>query len=545
MSMRIPVSAAVAIFLAAASAALSSAPQNSCEYHVSPVWLELDGSQQSGFVNVETQPGCAWTVDTSVSPFSDSRWLHIGTAGGSGSGIVPYSIDAMPSSNDVPLRQGFIRVRWNTPTAGQNVIVTQAIGTCTAIPYPGILSVRTFGWKGGGSYFEVLADPPFSGPWRVTGSPDWVAFTQPAQGILGYGDGGTSFAVGTNLSTSPRDGIVTFCRQTVALHQSGRSINTGDAVPADFDGDGIADLAVYRPSTGTWYALPSSAGYSYDRSFSRQVNGYNGIPVPGDFDGDNRAEIAVSNSGTWQVRHSSDDYSAQTQSVFADPDTYGSGLPVNAVPLLADFNGDSLADFVTWWQDTGNWAVTTTNHQRPTKLPDHYPDEYNGHYQWGLPGDVPVPADFDGDRFADLAVWRPSNGTWYIRLSTEDYSKTTARVYQWGLPGDQPITGDFDGDGRTDLAVWRPSDGAWYIVYSSVGLDPGAMTRIQWGLPGDIPVPNDYDGDGRTDLAVWRPSDGTWYLLLSSKQYSYAESRSYQWGLPGDVPLSARVIRPQ
>lgn len=32
--------------------------------------------------------------------------------------------------------------------------------------------------------------------------------------------------------------------------------------------------------------------------------------------------------------------------------------------------------------------------------------------------DVPVPADFDGDDKADLTVYRPNTGQWYIAQST-------------------------------------------------------------------------------------------------------------------------------
>jgi hypothetical protein len=40
---------------------------------------------------------------------------------------------------------------------------------------------------------------------------------------------------------------------------------------------------------------------------------------------------------------------------------------------------------------------------------------YNGAVaQWGLNGDRPVPADYDGDGSADLAVWRPATSIWYL-----------------------------------------------------------------------------------------------------------------------------------
>jgi len=59
---------------------------------------------------------------------------------------------------------------------------------------------------------------------------------------------------------------------------------------------------------------------------------------------------------------------------------------------------------------------------------------------------------------------------------------------QWGTMGDVPLPNDYDGDGKTDFAVWRNSDGNWYIRKSS----NGQLRQEAWGTSGDIPVPAYY-----------------------------------------------------
>jgi hypothetical protein len=270
----------------------------------------------------------------------------------------------------------------------------------------------------------------------------------------------------------------------------------------DFDGDGRANVAVWRQASGVWYITNGSSSSTFT---STQFGASGDRLVPADYDGDGKADVAVYRAGTWFTLKSSTNTFELT--------SFGNSTDI---PVAADFDGDGKADVAVYRPSDGIW------HRLLSGSNNAY-----SYTQFGANEDVPLPADYDGDGKADINVWRPSNGMWYRLNSTDNAFSAT----QFGALGDKPVMGDFDGDGKAEQVVWRPSNGAWYQLSSR----NGAFSAVNFGMAGDVPAAADYDGDGKTDISVFRPAAGYWYRFNSTTGAFVA----VQFGGAGDVPVSA------
>jgi hypothetical protein len=245
--------------------------------------------------------------------------------------------------------------------------------------------------------------------------------------------------------------------------------------PADYDNDGKTDVAIYRwwdfetGDTNEWWISKSTGGHQvlvYEPGYNKFSRNYFG---------DARAETGQ----IYLVDINQDPSEDCFVGIYFAGDMFGNAIrksvsdTCNVIPTPApgDYNNDGTSEIAVF--DNHTFKVWFAPYNSGYTVPA---------MTQTMDVDYPAPGDYDGDGKTDFAGTKGQNGRliWRIRQS----GSGSEIELDFGFDTDCPVPGDYDGDGKTDIAVFRRSDGSWWIINSGTG----AVSAFYFGLSTDTPL---------------------------------------------------------
>jgi PKD repeat protein len=185
------------------------------------------------------------------------------------------------------------------------------------------------------------------------------------------------------------------------------SFGIADDIPVvgDWNGDGIDDIGIFRPSIHRFY-------------------------------------LDLNNNGAW------DGISIDATTSFG---------AVGDIPVIGDWNGDNIDEIGIWRPATRRFFLDTNGNYAWDAGTDLVAP-------FGISTDLPVTGDWNGDGFDDIGVWRPATRSFFLDTNGNDtWDPGTDLVAPFGMGTDLPVIGDWDGDGLDDIGVWRTATGNFFL----------------------------------------------------------------------------------
>lgn len=203
------------------------------------------------------------------------------------------------------------------------------------------------------------------------------------------------------------------------------------------------------------------------------------------------------------------------------------------IPIAGDWDGDGDDEIGVFRPNTGQFILRKTNSSFCV-----FPICTTITLNFGQFGDLPVVGDWNGDGIDTVGVYRIINGSGNWLLSNSpNVSGTTpvvdVPVFAFGLPGQLPVVGDWNGDGFDTVGVFQGL-GQFAITNQLLNFDPNeAFFFIVQGADG-LPVSGDWNDDGVDTVGIF--DDGV--VFLRNTNSTGPSDLTFSFGQAGDQPLS-------
>jgi hypothetical protein len=288
---------------------------------------------------------------------------------------------------------------------------------------------------------------------------------------------------------------------------------------ADFNGDGILDLAVANNWSATVGIFLGKGDGTFQPAVNYPAGKFTGCVAVADFNGDGILDLAVANeiypNSTLSVLLGNGDGSFQAPQSFESGGTFPNSM------VVGDFNADGVPDLAVANYKSGTVSIFLGNGDSTFQAAGNYATQS---------ADYIVVGDFNGDGKLDLAVanaFKPpaTSGSVSVLLGNGDGSFQASVSYPTGpfinydISGGMAV-GDVNGDGAPDLVV---AIGGGVLVLLGNGDGIFQTTPISY-LGGIAPITvavGDFNGDGRPDVAVANvSSNGGVSILINDGKWA-------------------------
>lgn len=217
---------------------------------------------------------------------------------------------------------------------------------------------------------------------------------------------------------------------------------------------------------------------------------------------------------------------SQTLGRTGSPAPFNFGLSGDQ-PVLADWNGDGVDTPGVFRRGSvfGAWFLRNANSGGGV----------DAAFEFGLAGDVPLVGDWNGDGVDTVGVFRRGGVAGRFFLRNANSNGPVDAAFEFGFGTDTPVVGDWNGDGIDTVGVRR---GATLHLRDANSNGPVTMTYA-YGFPADVPLPGDFDGDGVDTFALRRGN----VFFITNHHWSGLAQGSYTAGGVGDRAISGTPDR--